>query len=133
MALLMPAISMNGLKVIAAFFCLSLAFTSCKKDSGLDPLSNVLFAKDGVIRVECADCTLNYTVINDKYAVGIKNSEDVKFSYVSDFELKTTIQSPKKQLIRLIVMDSYGRTVSNELTAIDAGEPKTDSFKIKIQ
>lgn len=133
MALLMPAISMNRFKIIFTFFCLSLAFTSCKKDSGLDPLSNVLFAKDGVIRVECADCMLNYTVINDQYKVGIKNSEDVKFSYVSDFELKTTIQSPKKQMIRLIVIDSYGRTVSNELTAIDAGAPKTDSFKIKIQ
>ncbi|AMP99474.1 hypothetical protein AY601_2585 [Pedobacter cryoconitis] len=133
MALLMPVMVMNRLKIIVTFFFLSLAFTSCKKDSGLDPLSNVLFTKDGVIRVECADCMLNYTVINDKYAVGIKNSEDVKFSYVSDFELKTTIQSPKKQMIRLIVMDSYGRTVSNELTAIDPGAPKTDSFKIKIQ
>lgn len=124
---------MNRFKIIFTFFCLSLAFTSCKKDSGLDPLSNVLFTKDGVIRVECADCMLNYTVINDQYKVGIKNSEDVKFSYVSDFELKTTIQSPKKQMIRLIVIDSYGRTVSNELTAVDAGAPKNDSFKIKIQ
>ncbi|MGY0041361.1 hypothetical protein [Pedobacter sp. NJ-S-72] len=76
---------------------------------------------------------MNYTVLHDNYAVDIKNSEDVKFSYVSDFELKTTINSTKQQTIRLLVIDSYGRTVSNQLTSIDPGAPKTDSFKIKIQ
>ncbi|PIG97317.1 hypothetical protein CS542_07275 [Pedobacter sp. IW39] len=36
-----------------------------------------------VIRVECADCMLNYPLLMINM-VGIKNSEDVKFSYVSD-------------------------------------------------
>lgn len=124
---------MNMLRITTVIFCLALLFTGCKKDSGLDPLSNVLFTKDGVIRVECTDCLLNYTVADNNYAVAVKNSEDVKFSYLSDFELKTTINSKKRQTIRLLVLDSYGRTVSNQLTAVDPGAPKNDSFKIKIK
>jgi len=124
---------MNRLRITTVIFCLALLFTGCKKDSGLDPLSNVLFSKDGIIRVECADCKLNYTVLHDNYAVDIMNSEDIKFSYISDFELKTTINSKKQQTIRLLVIDSYGRTISNQLTSINPGAPKTDSFKIKIQ
>ncbi|MBB6501904.1 hypothetical protein [Pedobacter cryoconitis] len=124
---------MNTLRMLLFVFCLSLLFTGCKKDSALDPLSNVLFSKAGVIRVECADCVLNYTVLKDNYAVDIINNEDVKFSYISDFELKTTINAQKQQTIRLVVFDAYGRLISNELSTLDPGEVKTDSFKIQIK
>jgi len=95
-------------------------------------LSNVVFPKNGVIRVECTDCALTYTILKDNFAVDVKNSEDVKFSYVSDFELKTSINSKKKQNIRLAVFDSYGRMVSNELSSIEQGVSKIDSFNIKV-
>jgi hypothetical protein len=123
---------MNTRKITFLIFCLSLLFASCKKDSPMDPLSDVVFSKNGVIRVECTDCALNYTVLKDNYAVKIKNSEDIKFRYVSDFQLKTTINSTKKQNIRLAVFDAYGRIVSNELTSFDPGDLKEDTFSIKI-
>lgn len=123
---------MNAHRITLLLFCLSLLFVSCKKSSDLDPLSNVVFSKNGMIRVECADCSLNYSVLKDTYAVDVKNSEDIKFTYVSDFELKTTINSNKKQNIRLAVFDSYGRMVSNELTSYDKGAFKIDTFNIKI-
>jgi len=123
---------MNTRRITFLIFCLAVLFASCKKDSGLDPLSNVVFPKNGVIRVECADCALTYTILKDNFAVDVKNSEDVKFSYVSDFELKTSINSKKKQNIRLAVFDSYGRMVSNELSSIEQGVSKIDSFNIKV-
>ncbi|MCX2486459.1 hypothetical protein [Pedobacter sp. MR2016-24] len=123
---------MNTRRITFLIFCIALLFASCKKDSGLDPLSNVVFPKNGVIRVECADCALTYTILKDNFAVDVKNSEDVKFSYVSDFELKTSINSKKKQNIRLAVFDSYGRMVSNELSSIEQGVSKIDSFNIKV-
>lgn len=123
---------MNGNKITLLFLFVSLLFVGCKKSSELDPLSNVIFSKDGMIRVECADCSLNYSVLNDNYAVSVKNSTDVKFTYVSDFELKTTISSNKKQNIRLAVFDSYGRIVSNELASFGQGDYKIDKFNIKI-
>jgi len=124
---------MNTPRTLFLIFCLSLILMGCKKESALDPLSNVLFSKAGIIRVECADCVLNYTVLKDNYAVDIVNNEDVKFNYTSDFELKTTINAQKQQTIRLIVFDSYGRLISNELSTLDSGEIKTDSFKIQIK
>ncbi|MDO7744009.1 MAG: hypothetical protein MUP99_09555 [Pedobacter sp.] len=123
---------MNTRRITFLIFCIALLFASCKKDSGLDPLSNVVFPKNGVIRVECTDCALTYTILKDNFAVDVKNSEDVKFSYVSDFELKTSINSKKKQNIRLAVFDSYGRMVSNELSSIEQGVSKIDSFNIKV-
>jgi len=123
---------MNTRRITFLIFCLAVLFASCKKDSGLDPLSNVVFPKNGVIRVECADCALTYTILKDNFAVDVKNSEDVKFSYISDFELKTSINSKKKQNIRLAVFDSYGRMVSNELSSIEQGVSKIDSFNIKV-
>jgi len=123
---------MNTRRITFLIFCIALLFASCKKDSGLDPLSNVVFPKNGVIRVECADCALTYTILKDNFAVDVKNSEDVKFSYVSDFQLKTSINSKKKQNIRLAVFDSYGRMVSNELSSIEQGVSKIDSFNIKV-
>jgi len=121
---------MNAKKITFLIFCLSLLFTGCKKDSGLDPLSNVIFTKNGVIRVECTDCLLNYTVLKDNYTVDVKNSEDISFFYLSDFELKTIINSNKKQNIRLAVFDAYGRMVSNHLSAFDAGDNKAETFRI---
>lgn len=124
---------MNGKLILLSTLCLALVFTSCKKETGLDPLSNVVFSKDGVIRVECEDCKLEYTVLDNNYAVNVKNSEDVKFTYVSDFELRTNINSNTKQEIRLAVIDSYGRIVSNQLTSFNPGELKTSTFKIKLK
>ena len=123
---------MNGTKITFLIFYLSIFFVGCKKSSELDPLSNVVFSKNGMIRVECADCSLNYSVLKDSYAVAVKNSTDIKFTYVSDFELKTTISSNKKQNIRLAVFDAYGRMISNELTSYDQGDFKIGTFNIKI-
>lgn len=113
--------------------CICLLFASCKKQTALDPLSNVVFSKNGVIRIECADCKLEYTVLDNNFAIDVKNSKDVQFSYVSDFELKTNINSNANQNIRLAVFDSYGRIISNELASFKPGEFKTDTFKIKIK
>ena len=124
---------MKNRNTIYLLFCISFLFASCKKDSGIDPLSNVILQKNGLIRVECKECTLNYTILDDDYTVQVKNSADVKFNYVSDFELNINITSPETQNIRVAIFDAYGRTVSNQLSSISAGSNKTDSFKIKLE
>lgn len=99
----------------------------------MDPLSNVVFAKDGLIRVECVDCQLNYTLLNDSKSFSIRDNQDITFSYVSDVELKTTINVEKEQNIRLVVFDSYGRMVSNELSTLNQGAHKISNFKISLK
>lgn len=122
----------TSIKITFLICCLSLLFASCSKNSSLDPLSDVVVPKDGIIRVECTNCSLNYTVLKDNFAVNVTNSEDIKFTYVSNFELKTSINSSTKQTIRLAVFDASGQIVSNELATIEQGDSKVNTFNIKV-
>lgn len=99
----------------------------------MDPLSNVIFSKDGVIRIECSECQFNYTVLNNSQSFNVTDNQDIKFSYVSDVDLKTTINAKKEQKVRLIVFDAYGRMISNELSALESGAYKINNFKITIK
>ena len=119
-------------KIPFLIICLSIVSVSCKKEANIDPLTNVVFPMSGQIRVECADCTLTYSILSKNYTVNVISSKDISFSYVSDFKLTTSISTKTKQNIRLAVFDSYGRQISNELDVYTAGEYKTDSFNIKL-
>jgi len=124
---------MDKKRILLLMICLSLLTASCKKDANIDPLTNVVFAKSGTIRVECEKCSLTYSVLKENYTIEVINSKDIQFSYISDFNLKTTITANTPQNIRLAVFDSYGRQVSNELNTYDPGEYQTDSFSIEIE
>lgn len=113
---------------------LTLSFYSCKKQALTDDLSNVVFNNKGILRVECGDCQVSYSVQNKDYNVNIKDgSQDIPFFYVTDFNLKTQVKSLEAQGIRLMVIDSYGRVVSNELNSCFKGEVREGSFKINAK
>lgn len=122
------------MKISALLILLILSFTSCKKESLTNDLSNVVLNNKGILRVECTDCQISYSVQNKDYNVSIKDgSEDIPFFYVSDFNLKTQLKSLENQGIRLMVIDSYGRVVSNELSALLRGEVREGSFRINAK
>jgi len=109
-------------------------FSSCKKDSSYDNLSNAILKKEGVLRVECNNCEIKYNVQSKDFATNVKEgSNDIAFYYSSDFDLKTQLISKETQNIRLMVIDSYGRIVSNELSNCTAGEVRVKSFNINIK
>ena len=113
---------------------LILSFCSCKKEALTDDLSNVVLNNKGILRVECSDCQVSYSVQNKDYNVDIKDgSQDIPFFYVTDFNLKTQVKSLEAQGIRLMVIDSYGRVVSNELNSCIKGEVREGSFKINAK
>jgi hypothetical protein len=113
---------------------LILSFCSCKKEALTDDLSNVVLNNKGILRVECSDCQVSYSVQNKDYNVDIKDgSQDIPFFYVTDFNLKTQVKSLEAQGIRLMVIDSYGRVVSNELNSCVKGEVREGSFKINAK
>jgi hypothetical protein len=119
-------------KIPFLIICLSLVSVSCKKDVNIDALTNIVIPKSGTIHIECADCTITYSILTDNYTVSVLNSKDIPFTYVSDFKLKTAVSAKTKQNIRLAVFDSYGRQVSNELELYAPGVSKMDSFDIKL-
>lgn len=108
--------------------------SSCKKDTSLDNLSNVILKREGLLRVECNDCEINYQVNSKAYNVEIdKGSNDIAFFYSGDFDLKTEVVSNANQKIRLLVMDSFGRVISNELNTWSAGEVRKQTFMINVK
>lgn len=122
------------MKISTLLILLILSFSSCKRESLTNDLSNVVLNNKGILRVECNDCQISYSVQNKDYNVSIKDgSEDIAFFYVTDFDLKTQLKSLEKQGIRLMIIDSYGRVVSNELNAFAQGEVLQRSFKINAK
>lgn len=122
------------MKISTLLILLILSFSSCKKESLTNDLSNVVLNNKGILRVECNDCQLSYSVQNKDYNVNIKNgSEDIPFFYVTDFNLKTQVKSLENQGIRLMVIDSFGRVVSNELNSCLQGEVREGSFRINAK
>lgn len=108
--------------------------SSCKKDTSLDNLSNVILKREGLLRVECNDCEINYQVNSKAYNVEIdKGSNDIAFFYSGDFDLKTEVVSKANQKIRLLVVDSFGRVISNELNTWSAGEVRKQTFMINVK
>lgn len=122
------------MKISTLLILLILSFSSCKKESLTNDLSNVVLNNKGILRVECIDCQISYSVQNKDYNVSIKDgSEDIPFFYVTDFNLKTQLKSLENQGIRLMVIDSYGRIVSNELSSCLQGEVREGSFRINAK
>ena len=108
--------------------------SSCKKDTSLDNLSNVILKREGLLRVECHDCEINYQINSKAYNVEIdKGSNDIAFFYSGDFDLKTEVVSKANQKIRLLVVDSFGRVISNELNTWSAGEVRKQTFMINVK
>lgn len=122
------------MKISTLLILLILSFSSCKKESLTNDLSNVVLNNKGILRVECNDCQISYSVQSKDYNVNIKNgSEDIPFFYVSDFNLKTQVKSLENQGIRLMIIDSFGRVVSNELNSCLQGEVREGSFRINAK
>ena len=122
------------MKISTLLILLILSFTSCKKESLTDDLSGVVLNNKGILRVECSDCQINYSVQDKAYNVSIKDgSEDIPFFYVTDFNLKTQVKSLEDQGIRLMIIDSFGRVVSNELNSCQQGEVREGSFRINAK
>lgn len=107
---------------------------SCKKDNSLEESIPVIVKQEGVLRVECANCVVNYKIDFKKYSVKIdKGSNDIAFYYSSNFNLVAEVVSKEEQKIRVLVIDAFGRVVSNQLKNWNEGESSLQTFVINIK
>jgi hypothetical protein len=120
---------MMGMKTIAIIFILSLfCLTGCKKET-IEPDST---SPTGLLRVECDDCEVRYTVGDKEFTKEIEGqNSDISFPYKAGMRLVTQISSEHEQSIRVLVIDSNGNIVSNQLTFLNSGEVKRDSFSFQ--
>nr|WP_294877363.1 hypothetical protein [uncultured Pedobacter sp.] len=110
-----------------------ISLSSCTKNSTFSN-PEIAISKEGILRIECENCDVNYHINNKDFNVSVSDgSNDIPFYYTSDFKLKTEVVSKADQNIRVLVIDSFGRIVSNELSTREKGEISKMEFAIKIK
>jgi len=116
---------------LLAFIFISLS--SCTKNSTFSN-PEIIVSQEGVLRIECENCDVNYHINNKDFNVSaLTGSNDIPFYYTSDSKLKTEVVSKEEQNIRVLVIDSFGRVVSNELSTREKGEISKMEFAIKTK
>jgi hypothetical protein len=106
-----------------------ISLSSCSKDSTFSN-PEVVINREGILRIECTNCEVNYHVNSKDFNISVNESNDIPFYYVADFNLKTEVVSKEDQNIRVLVIDSFGRVVSNELISKLKGEVSKMEFAI---
>jgi hypothetical protein len=110
-----------------------ISLNSCTKNSTFSN-PEIAISNEGILRIECENCDVNYHINNKDFNVSVSNgSNDIPFYYTSDFKLKTEVVSNEDQNIRVLVIDSFGRVVSNELNTRGKGEVSKMEFAIKTK
>jgi hypothetical protein len=115
---------------IGLFAFVLITLSSCKKDSTFSN-PEIVVSKEGILRIECENCDVKFHTSVKEFNGSILNgSKDIPFYYTSDFKLKTEVVSKENQNIRVLVIDSFGRVVSNELSSKVKGEVSKMEFAI---
>jgi archaeosine-15-forming tRNA-guanine transglycosylase len=86
-------------------------------------------SSSGMLRVECNDCEVRYITDKKESIKQIKDGDaDIEFSYKAGKKLHTQVLSQKEQNIRVLVIDSSGEVISNQLSFYSIGEIRSASF-----
>lgn len=120
------------MKSLLFLFSFSFFLASCEKSALSDDISSLVEVNEGVLRVECSDCELTYKINRKEVSEKIKEgNRDISFSYSIGSILNTQIISKTDQSIRLLILDSDGMVISNELVACTQGEIKRSRFYLE--
>jgi hypothetical protein len=83
----------------------------------------------GILRVECNDCQLIYTVNYNKYILEIKNGNEDRFIYPKpNTFVTTTLKSNDNQMIRVLAINPNGKIVSNVLDSFKRDEVSKNKY-----
>lgn len=70
----------------------------------------------GILRVECSDCQLVYTVNHEEFTMDVKDGNEDRFIYPKpNTYVKTLLKSHTDQMIRVLAINPNGKIVSNVL------------------
>lgn len=88
----------------------------------------------GILRVECRDCALNYTVNGKDFSITVKNGNEDRFIYpASNTYIKTQLRSNADQLIRVVVIDPNGNIISNVLDSFKKDSSDKNEYLMKYR
>lgn len=111
--------------------CLFLSLLSCKKEAAKPDITETVMINEGLLRIECSDCDIKYVINKKQFTETVKDGNaDLSFSYQVGYNLSTQIISKKDQNIRLLILNSQGQIISNELVSFLNGEVRNDNFDL---
>jgi hypothetical protein len=136
---------MNTSKLSIFLCCITLTITyGCVRKpkrpllKALERLSNkdYLYLRDGrafgILRVECKDCQVIYTVNKKKFVIDIKEGNEDRFIYPKQNSyLKTVLKSHDNQMIRVLAINPNGKVISNVLDTFSKGQESKNQFAMK--
>jgi hypothetical protein len=129
----------NILLLIGVGLILSCTPFNKKKTTPKNPqsvvLQNYLHLRNGkplgILRIECADCSLLYSIDNIDSSIYIKNGNQDRFIFPKNNSyLHTKIVSNKEQMIRVLVINPNGEVISNVLDSFNNMEHCNQKFLI---
>lgn len=97
-------------------------------------INEAISINEGLLRVECSKCDIKYVINKKEFNETVKNGNaDFSFNYEVGYDLSTQIISKKDQNIRMIILNSNGDIISNELLSYSKGEVRNGNFNLSIQ
>jgi len=86
----------------------------------------------GIVRVECSDCQLVYTVNHENFTVDIKDGNEDRFIYPKPSSyVKTILKSKSNQMIRMLAINPNGEVVSNVLDSFKTDEERRGQYLMR--
>ena len=126
------------------YFFIFLAFSGCQRKqkpaliNGKERLSvrDYLYLRNGkpfgILRIECNDCQMIYTVNHKKFTVDIREGNEDRFIYPkNNSSLNTLIKSNDNQMIRVLAINANGKVVSNVLDTFIRDQQKSVTYNMK--
>jgi hypothetical protein len=86
----------------------------------------------GILRVECNDCQMIYTVNKKEFVVDIKEGNEDRFIYPKpNSYIKTHLKSHDNQMIRVLAINPNGKIVSNVLDTFVRDQQSKNEYSMK--
>lgn len=86
----------------------------------------------GILRLECKDCALTYTINQKEYNIDVRDGNEDRFIYPKkNTYVKTILRSRANQMIRVIAFNPNGQIVANKLDSFKIGDSVKTEYLMK--
>lgn len=86
----------------------------------------------GILRIECNDCQMIYTVNRKRFTVNVREGNEDRFIYPKiNTSVNTLIKSNENQMIRVLAINANGKVVSNVLDTFIRDQEKLITYNMK--
>lgn len=126
--------------IIVVFFCSCVRKPRHKLIRSKPRLTNesYLYLRNGkpfgILRVECNDCQMTYTVNQQSFTIDIRQGNEDRFIYPKkNSYVKTLLKSHDNQMIRVLAINPNGKIVSNVLDTFQRDQQSANKYLMEYK